>query len=583
MKQIYRILGVMAFLVALSCDLNKDLDNPNELGVDEANPDLLMNQIQIQFADFFARMSGNDSSTPSSGISSTNGMDQLVRMNAMTAGDTYDRAYLPQNMDQIWVDAYQGIMVNVKLLLPLAEEKGLTVHMGAAKVLQAYTMLTLVDVFGDVPFTDALKGDEEVFNPKSDGGADVYNAAIALLDDAKTDLGTDPELPLTRDVFYNGKADKWITLANTLQLKAYLNMSRSADGTAASTAKTAMQTLLTENDLIDTDGEEFTYKYGTSNIPIISRHPNYRQYYLPQAGAAGGYICNYFLKEVYDGNGIQDPRWRYYFYRQVGSIGEALAIDSESVPCVLSPVPSSYVSTGSIFCSFEPGFYGRDHGNNDGGPPDNNVITCPGAYPAGGRVDTNDGNIHYRGPAQQGQGGNGAGIQPIFMSWFVDFMKAEMALRADLNMPGLDARASMMNGVTKSINRTRAFAESLGQSLPTGLEPSQVAYMVQLGTLYDDPGLVVGSVTYANLNAKKLDIAMKEYYKSLYGNGIEAYNLYRRTSSPRNIQPVRSSSPGIFWRSMLYPALFVNLNNSTAQKEDGSGKVFWDGNPDDLK
>jgi len=76
---------------------------------------------------------------------------------------------------------------------------------------------------------------------------------------------------------------------------------------------------------------------------------------------------------------------------------------------------------------------------------------------------------------------------------------------------------------------------------------------------------------------------MKEFYKSLYGNGLEAYNMYRRTSSPKNIQPVRAPNPGVFYRSLIYPANFVNLNNSTSQKTANDIKVFWDTNPDVLK
>lgn len=577
MKQIYRILGLMIFLFALSCNLDEDLDNPNELSVDEANPDLLMNQVQLELSDFFSRISGNDRSAPASGVSATAGVDQLIRMNAMSGGDTYDRAIVPQNMDEIWNKAYQGILINVEALIPLAEEKGLMVHVGAAKILKAYVYLTLVDVFGDVPFSEALKGDELVFNPKVDSGKSIYEAVIALLDEAKEDLAADSKGDLTRDIYYNGDPELWTTLANTLQFKAWLNVSASADQTLRAKAITELNALILDGDLIDTDEEEFTYKYGTANVPVRSRHPYYRQYYRPQAGAASGHIGNYYMHEVYNGLGVQDPRWRYYFFRQVGSIAKALDVDGESVPCVLSPIPPTYAEVGAVFCVFEPGFYGRDHGNADGGPPDNNVITCPGAYPAGGLVDTNDGDPEFQKDAQQGQGGNGAGIEPLFMSWFTDFMMAEAILR--LGIAG-DAKAYMLSGIEKSINRVRSFSNNLGQSLPEGLEPSSVAYRIAVETKYDNaPAHVDGT----SLEGDKLDVAMTEFYKSLYGNGVEAYNMYRRTSSPKNIQPVRASNPGKFYRSLVYPAVFVNLNNSTSQKTENDVRVFWDGNPDVLK
>ena len=164
-------------------------------------------------------------------------------------------------------------------------------------------------------------------------------------------------------------------------------------------------------------------------------------------------------------------------------------------------------------------------------------------------------------------GGNGKGIEPILMSWFTDFMKAEAVLR--LGVAG-DAKALMLSGVNKSINRVRSFATSLGQGLPAGLEPIQDLYTSTLNTVY-------------NNSTDKLDVVMKEYYISLYGNAVEAYNMYRRTSSPKNMQPPLSANPGIFFRSFVYPAIAVNSNTGIQQKTDGSVKVFWDKNPDDLK
>jgi len=561
MKQIYRILGLMVFLFTLSCNLDRDLNNPNELSVDQADPNLLMNQVQLELSDFFARVTDNDGSTPASGATATVGVAQLARMHALIGGSIYDRAIVPQNMDEIWTKAYQGILVNIETLIPIAEEKQFYVHVGVAKIIKAYVYMTLVDVFGDVPYKDALKGTDLNFNPTTDGGATIYAAMLSLLDEAKEDLDATANKPasgLTRDIYYSGSAAKWITLANSLKLKAYLNMDD----------KAGIEGLIngTDVDLIDTDAEEFTYKYGTANVPIRSRHPYYRQYYRPQLGAAAGYINNYYMKRMYDGLGVQDPRWRYYFFRQVGSIARALLVDGESVPCVLNPTPSHYLKAGSPYCTFDPGFYGRDHGDNDGGPPDSNVITTTGVYPAGGKADTNNGDANFWAPTQQGQGGNGAGIEPIYMSWFTDFMIAEAVQRLGATS-SKSAKEWMISGMNKSVNRVRSFAASLGQSLPAGLEPSQTAYQIALEGKFDEP------------TADKADIIYMEYYKSLWGNGLEAYNLLRRTGSPKDIQPMRAVAGGVFFRSLVYPAVFVNLNNSTAQKTKNDQRVFWDNGP----
>lgn len=64
------------------------------------------------------------------------------------------------------------------------------------------------------------------------------------------------------------------------------------------------------------------------------------------------------------------------------------------------------------------------------------------------------------------------------------------------------------------------------------------------------------------------------------GNGIEAYNTYRRTGKPDNIQPaVELNDPGIFVRSHWYPGASANNNQNITQKDNVETPVFWDNNP----
>jgi hypothetical protein len=157
------------------------------------------------------------------------------------------------------------------------------------------------------------------------------------------------------------------------------------------------------------------------------------------------------------------------------------------------------------------------------------------------------------------------------MASYTEFLKAEAALT--LGTTG-DAKTLMLGGIDKSVNRVRAFATAKGQTLPAGLEPSQTAYTDAVSALWD-----------AADNDKKLDIMMKEYFIALWGNGVESYNLYRRTGKPDDMQPMRAANPGLYIRSLVYPSDFVNLNSSVPQKPTpGTSvvKVFWDNNPDDF-
>lgn len=583
MENIFKKLGVLVLFMAitLSCDMDGDLKNPNEASVEQADPQLIMNSIQLDFADFYSLASGNTVLTDKTTV----GVDRLMRMRAMITGYRYQTAFQPQFMDDLWRTAYQRVLTNIETLLPMAEEKEFTTLIGVAKILKAYTYLTLVDLFGDVPQSEALLGLAE-FNPSADNGSAIYTQAITLLGEARTELakkGLVPGDEIARDIYYDvdGKHDsariraRWTALANTLELKAWVNLSMIPARKAEADAKIATFFDLASGDskptvdIIDTEAENFTYKYGTATVPV-SRHPIYRQYYGPAKGSATGYICNSYLAEVYSGLGVEDPRWRYYFYRQVGSLVRAAQVDPKSIGCNPAARPARYTAGNYVFCTFEPGFYGRDHGDASGTPADTQVITCAGSYPAAGRADITPTSVStYFGETQQGQGGNGAGIEPMYMSFFTDFLKAEVMARAGQAAAG----AVLERAVRASVDQVRSFSNSVGEVLPAGLEPDVDDYVTAVGNKWS------GAAT----NADKVKVVGRELYVACWGSAIEAYNAYRRTSAPTHMQPTVQVGEGLWLRSLVYPANFVNLNNTAAQKDFGTtNKVFWDNNPDEL-
>jgi hypothetical protein len=560
MKKIYKTIGaILALLsISISCDLDKDLVDPNEISVDGADVNYIMNGVLLDFGDFYSYASGN-----SVDPSETNfGPDSLMRMRAMTTGYRYQTAAQAQYVDNTWEWAYSKVLVNIETVLPLLDENKLTTQAGIARILKAYTYLTLVDMFGEVPASEALAGPGGNFNPVADPGESIYDMAIGLLGEARTELaktGADagPVMAPASDNYFGGNRAAWTRLANSLELKAQLNLSIVPARATAANARIAA--LIAEDLLIDEPGltfaasESFTYKYGTAVVPY-SKHPLYRQYS--------------FLKELYDAKGVEDPRWRYYFYRQVGSIARANAVDPKSVGCTEGAPPNHYVSGGYEFCTFDPGFYGRDHGDASGTPPDGQVLTCTGAYPSGGRTDTNSTlNVDYYQVTKEGQGGNGAGIEPIYMACFTDYMIAEYYARIGDNA---NARTYLESAINKSITEVKNFCTSINQTVPANIQPSTAVYLATVLGMFDGA-------------ANKLKVIGREYYAACYGNGLEAYNTYRRTSAPDNMQPTLQINPGPFLRTLVYPAIYVNLNSSATQKDyDATNKVFWDTNPDVL-
>jgi hypothetical protein len=65
----------------------------------------------------------------------------------------------------------------------------------------------------------------------------------------------------------------------------------------------------------------------------------------------------------------------------------------------------------------------------------------------------------------------------------------------------------------------------------------------------------------------------------LFGNGIDAFNTYRRTGKPENLQGGLISNIGKAYRSFTYPSQYVTRNANATQKPDNAVQVFWDNNP----
>ncbi len=545
MKIVYKFLFLLTFagLIGVgSCKKYSELLNdPNNPSPDAADVDLYLNAIQLSFQNVF-----NDANGWGMG---------LTRMQVFY-GPTYLAGISPTSMDGLWEDAYTGVIKHVDAMIPVAEAQGKYVHAGIAQILKAYTLFTLVDMLGDVPYTEANKGIDNI-NPSLDNGADVYAAGISLLDSAIDNLAQAPSAYPAIDLFFSstgsGEAVKWRKVAKTLKFRAYMN-TRLVDNSAAS----KIDALISEGDMITTDANEWAFRYGSKQSTPNNRHPNYNNNYVA-SGGAGDYIGTYFLYAVVAEKAVADPRRRYYFYRQTLTTPGNV----QQQPCAYQAYPPQYPS-GTPFCYFitAPGYWGRDHGDNSGIPPDGSLRTVWGAYPAGGKYDNSDG-----GATTLNTGGQGAGILPLWMSFFSDFEQAEAALT--LGTAG-DPRALLESGIRKSIARVMAFPGQINVSpAPSVGVPTQTNIDNYVSSVLSD-------YDAATTDDERLDVVLKEYYIALWGNGLDAYNMYRRTCRPKNMQPAILTSPGPFIRTMLYPSEYVNRNSTATQKSDVTTKTFWD-------
>ncbi len=548
MKNLFKIFLALWILVTLAAcdalDLDEQAINPNSVTPENAEINLVLNNVLIEFGDFMNEVS--DETMPYS------------RMMALDGGDAYFNADAPNSFDFMWNLAYAQIIPDCNLVVELAAEGGRNRHSAVAKIIKAYTAFTMVDLFGDIPYSQAFQGTDEL-NPTADAGSAVYEAGLALLNEAIAELAN-PTGSIDNDFFYGGDETSWTKVANSLILRYYVN-TRLVNSDA-----TAQINTLIAGDLISEAGDDFQYNYGISRVNPDARSPYYADGY--EAGGAGLYLSNNFMWLLFGDKFNEDPRLRYYFYRQDCDETDE---DFFTLSCQALAYPAHF-PPGLPWCTASSewgdpagaygGYWGRDHGDNDGIPPDGLKRTVFGLYPAGGKFDTGDCASTSNGGTD---GALGGGIHPILLSSSVKFYRAEAALTLGTSD---DAATMLEEGIRESISKVINFAG--GATDPT-MAPDQTA-------IDDYVTEVINSFNSAGNQDDQLNIIMKEHHIALWGNGLDAYNNFRRTCMPRGLQPLRLPDQGQFSRSFWYPSSYVNRNSNANQKSDLSVNVFWDTN-----
>lgn len=556
------IVGVLCMMSVSCSDLtNLDLqDNPSAVTPERASVNDLYNNIQLTFANIFASLGG-----------ATGSHARMYHMGSFN----YAAASSPTSFSGLWFSAYSNLFPDIAALDAIALEKGFDIHSGTAKIMKAYTLLGLVDVLNNVPLSQAGQG-TDVISPTADSGESVYQAAIDLLDAAIGQMSGSSAPQPAFDNYYGGDVAKWITLANTLKLRAGISK-RLVDPGAASSA-------VGIGDVIDSPDEDFQFNFGSQRTNPNSRHNFYNSHY--EVGD-GPYLSNYYMwllaAEKLDGdNPVRDPRARYYFYRKVEKTAEQ---DLTTYSCHFSTSPDQSaqpdhwkpIDSRLPYCiATDDGYSGRDHGNGEGIPPDGPIRTSYGLYPAGGQFDEDS----FDDTRQAGTtGGLGAGIYPIMLSSFVNFMKAEVAIAGGDAATG---KTEMEAGIRASMAKVESFEALVGSTMsdPRELKTGETGTVKELFGLSAEKvdayvNLVLAQYDAAGSDDERMDVAMKEYYIALWGNGLEAYNMYRRTGKPGNMQPTLEPASGEYTRSFFLPDVHVNRNANATQKSL-TDRVFWD-------
>jgi Starch-binding associating with outer membrane len=173
------------------------------------------------------------------------------------------------NYNRPWNSLYNNALLDLKYIYNKAKTENKKQYMAVSRLLSAYTFHVLTDAFGDIPFTEALKGsvaDGGIVSPKYDKQESVYEGILTMINEAQGLIDVDDLAhPGSDDVIYGGDMQKWLEFSNTLKLKVYMRLSEVNPAKAA-----AGVAALAGKDFLTTTAKINYSKTGGSQNPLYS-------------------------------------------------------------------------------------------------------------------------------------------------------------------------------------------------------------------------------------------------------------------------------------------------------------------------
>lgn len=218
----------------------------------ETNPPLLLANIEVAtFANFGGQLARQTLMLSQQVAGTSEGSQTAEIMN-------YNITELTNENE--WGVIYQGVLMNGKIMI---EDFGSDNphYAGIARILMAMNLGSATDLWGDVPFSDALNGLDGEFTPGYDTQEEILdetnaNSVFGLLDQAIADLqmpsAANVYVPGTDDFIFGGDVDLWIKTAHALKARYYNRISGVVAGADAkiTTALASAMTASSEDALM---------------------------------------------------------------------------------------------------------------------------------------------------------------------------------------------------------------------------------------------------------------------------------------------------------------------------------------------
>lgn len=171
-----------------------------------------------------------------------------------------------------------SILYNVEKMVGFAPESQKTAYQGLGHILRAYKYFDMTMRVGDMPYTEAMRGEEGVKYPVYDSQESILAGLLDELDEADKLLKDASNFE--GDPVYGGNAAQWRKAGNVLELKILLNLYKKTDN-ATLRIKERMQNIASNRPLFDSNDDNWQMVHSDNSgqkYPFYEEGNNYKSF-----------------------------------------------------------------------------------------------------------------------------------------------------------------------------------------------------------------------------------------------------------------------------------------------------------------
>lgn len=485
LRRIYKVLFALPFTFLIGCsdflDVNDTPNNPLDVPLNAMLPSALV----------------------ATGFANAN---ELNRFYSTATDYLYGAAGSPANYDTYvitggdfgnqWTgELWNGALIQWERIIRKGGELQSPAYVGIAKIMQAYTWSLVTDTWGDIPYSQALKGEESqgsIFRPTLDTQENIYkggNGVKSLFDLVREGIA---ELqkpagqynPGTDDIVYAGSNANWIRAGYTLMLR----MATTISVKEPALATTIINEVITANNMISTNAQNLSIRFGTAV-------------------------------------GAQSPIYSYMF---VTTFQNDMTVSTRFVNLLQNGTAATADDDPRL-----PAFVKKGNTSATSGVPTTNYVTFEngfrGTLPAAAQF------AKWNTPVT---GAQGAGPIRLITNAGRNFMLAEAVIRLGVTVPGETAQSLYWKGIKASFDEVLPLTS-------TFIAPEAPMTLAQVNAYIGaDLASATPIATLTGTPDQQINQIITQKYIAMTGNGLDAWNDIRRTGFPAFTQVEHANAAG---------------------------------------